>query len=706
MTARLAVEYGFSSSKVFDQNYTLYLDRTPPTLQIVSPESGDYVPIGERTDVLLKSFDKYGIEKVEVSKNGGAYETLADPNKYSFTASIDDYGTGVVISAIATDPNGNVSPPATITLYPFDPEQGAPKLEIISPENGSTFQEGQSVNFEIQMRNIPDAKLFLDVGGVEAPEESGILIQMPEYGSERQFVSATIPSVAEDIVVLARIQKGNVKAYKFLNVVNDEGIDETADVSLLPKSSIFTGTQLSVASNIPNAMRDFNTESFIRVSDPVGSATPVDIQMGKSQRVEIGTQGSNVSVQSVLKDLSGNERTGDTVLSKISYFSSLASSTAISALHASEEIADIVYLDGYVGNQALVVAFNDRNGGYRLQAGVTTLGQGSKGKVLSLFNTGTGVAAQIQTQGQNELLFYPLQSGVLGSELRYNINAQLVGVSGDLAWMKQGNFILAAYINSNNLLPLAGMPLNEPVLHQEVVAGKLYVLTSSGMYRFGIALDTVPAVKQEWFVALPDQLGFVTDGMTLTTWSESEITIQGILSDDSLLNRHKIQVVSNIDITHARLDGEISWLRAVDDVNQRIEWQAYLNGELVALHSDQSEKLVFTSRALYSLAIANGLEAVSKREINVESGATSLVSTTEMNQFGITVSLSVDAETLGYSTIYFQQAGVLLPATEIVRDAERKWFIPYDVIDNSEITVVYQDHAIQLTDSFTPSVVM
>ena len=110
MNGRLLINYGIGFDALIEQPYTLFLDKTPPTLSIVSPENGDFIAIGDRTDVLIKAFDKYGIETVEVSKNNGEYEVLENPTRYSFTATIDDFATGITINARATDPNGNVSP--------------------------------------------------------------------------------------------------------------------------------------------------------------------------------------------------------------------------------------------------------------------------------------------------------------------------------------------------------------------------------------------------------------------------------------------------------------------------------------------------------------------------------------------------------------------------------------------------------------------
>src|SRR5690606_32864009 len=308
MDARLRVGYGFGAVKVFDQAYTLYLDRTPPTLEIVSPGQGDFVAIGERTDVILKSFDKYGIERVEVQHNGGAWETLADPTRYSFVASEADLEHGITIAARATDPNNNVSPIQSVTLYPYDAEAGAPRVDILAPDNGTTFHEGEQVRFEVLLRNVVDAELFFDIGGVEAPASSAIRLTRASDGPERQFVTATLPAVDENIVVLARIQKANLKAYKFLNVVNDEGIEEEVSTVLLPATKILTGSELWVSTQVPSSMQDASPTSEVLVRDPAEQVTPIREALGGTLITAVSALGSQVEVETLLRDNSGHEK--------------------------------------------------------------------------------------------------------------------------------------------------------------------------------------------------------------------------------------------------------------------------------------------------------------------------------------------------------------------------------------------------------------
>ena len=318
MKAKLNVSYGVGYSKTLEGTHTLYLDRTPPSLEIVSPGKGDFIAIGENTDVIIKSFDKYGVESVEVKRNGGDWEILPDPTRYSFIATAEDIQNGVTISARATDPNHNQSPVQSITLYPYDAEAGAPKVEIISPANGSNFHEGELVRFEVLLRNVVDADLFLDIGGVES-QVSAVHISRGAKDPERQFVTVKLPSVSENIVVLARLQKANLKAFKFLNVAKDEGIDEVVALQLYPENKALTGSALWVNTQVPADMIDFSADSKVVVKDPVESANTQQAPLGGKFVSRLSAQGDFASVETQLKDRSGHEKKTLHTLAKIPF---------------------------------------------------------------------------------------------------------------------------------------------------------------------------------------------------------------------------------------------------------------------------------------------------------------------------------------------------------------------------------------------------
>ena len=195
---RVRVGYKFSGSTFKDFSYTLWLDKTPPDIAIVSPPDGSRIPMGEQTSVLLKSFDKYGIEKIEKSINGGAWQEVADPNMFTFTAT--DLNP-VTVKVRASDPNGNISlddGDSTVTLTPYDPSAGEPKVEILAPKDGSSFHEGETVPLEVVLRNLGTAQLFMDVGGNETDPRNPapVTITRNAKDPERFSTSVVLPKVA------------------------------------------------------------------------------------------------------------------------------------------------------------------------------------------------------------------------------------------------------------------------------------------------------------------------------------------------------------------------------------------------------------------------------------------------------------------------------------------------------------------------------
>src|SRR5690606_6902603 len=91
---RLRVAYGLATDTTvvnFADTYILHPDSTAPELSIVAPGQGSFVPRSQQVDVVLRSFDQYGIAQVELCRNSntagifddaGACQVLANPNRY------------------------------------------------------------------------------------------------------------------------------------------------------------------------------------------------------------------------------------------------------------------------------------------------------------------------------------------------------------------------------------------------------------------------------------------------------------------------------------------------------------------------------------------------------------------------------------------------------------------------------------------------
>jgi len=700
MNSKLLVEYGFGFSKVFEQNYTLFLDRTPPTLNIVSPESGDFIAIGDRTDVLIKAFDKYGIETVEVSKNDGPFVVLDDPSRYSFTANADDIANGVTIAAQATDPNGNVSTVDTVTLYPYDAEDGAPQVDIISPDNGSTFHENQSVTFEVLLRNVTEAELYLDVGGVEADPSTAIAISRTVDGPERQFITATIPEVNEDIVVLARVQRGSLKNFKFLSVLDDQGIEENVILNVQPAAQILSGTKLHVDSTAPVDMVDFDESSLVNIFDPINTPVKNSALIGQPITTDINASGSEVVVESILRDKSGNENIAQHTVSKLHYFTD-ESSTDYFISAANENIDFIESIAGFAREKELVMGINRLDGGYRIATATKTLFEVNEGQLINLIYTGTGLVAQVKVNGQHQLDFYALENTTFKAAQSQLIYGDVIAASGNTVWIKHGDLISATSVTRTGFVPVAGLSLREPLVAAHTHGNYLFVLTDSGLYQYNVSLEDIPKVNQAYYIAVPDQQGFIVQNNKLLVWSHTEITRYQLLENGGLSAPSNNVTEINGSVITSRLDGNLTWLKV--STEKGLQWQAYLGNELIGLLPEDNMRgdRVFVAQRGYQLLTSNNTDNSSDkvlyRPINIVQEsvhATSISTEVLQNVFGITLTVGTDEQSIGANSVTFtNENGQKLSAQSQWVAGKLQWFIDYaDLLNTSTINVSVSTH--------------
>ncbi|HEY9198231.1 MAG TPA: IPT/TIG domain-containing protein, partial [Gammaproteobacteria bacterium] len=411
---RLQLEYGFGSTRTVDDAYTLVRDATPPSLSIASPGDGDRIVLNEVTDVILQSFDEYGIERVEVRVNGApAWTELSNPNRYSFTATTLD---PVTIEARATDSNGNVSTIAAVQLQPYDAAAGEPQLDIVAPANGSQFHEGENVSFELVLRNLDQADLYFDVGGIESATPAASIMRGAD-DPERFAYAAALPAVDMDTVVVVRVQNGALRARRFLNVLNDTGIDQEPELRLVPASEVLGGTQLAIQSSVPDGMDDFSDASEIRIQDPAPGAVTGVLPMaeGAAQLVNLGADGTAVRVDAILRDRSQNERTATTNLLKQPYFAT-DTTPLYTTGSADEMIGPMVSVPGLkTAGDDLVWAVNRRSGGYELRDADGVIGSAAEGQIERLVFSGSALIAQISRAGNRELAVHALQMGDLSA---------------------------------------------------------------------------------------------------------------------------------------------------------------------------------------------------------------------------------------------------------------------------------------------------
>ena len=142
--------------------YDLQPDRTPPQLSIIAPLDGEFVPRGEITEIILRSYDRYGIDRVEACvdshsadpfADAQACQRLADPSRLRLPIAAEATQP-IRVVARAIDLNGLASAPASVTLQPYDSRAGAPELSFLVPADGLDVQAGETIPVRVRMRKL------------------------------------------------------------------------------------------------------------------------------------------------------------------------------------------------------------------------------------------------------------------------------------------------------------------------------------------------------------------------------------------------------------------------------------------------------------------------------------------------------------------------------------------------------------------------
>ncbi|MGB1059710.1 MAG: Ig-like domain-containing protein, partial [Ketobacter sp.] len=265
----LRVGYGFSgqlSYRNYVESYVLNPDSTPPSLAIVAPQDGEYVPRGQETEVILRAFDSYGISHVDVCRDSLTADPfadavncqqLADPSVYPMLVA-EDAVDPIVVNARAVDLNGLVSDTVTATYQPIDPEQAAPKLDILNIENGLVVHSGEALSVQVLMRDITSAQLNFDLNADETNAQNPAAIALVRGESDRVEAGVEIPDVTQSAVLVVRVEAVvdgvELKSQRYLNVVVDNGIEESIAVDVLPAAEVLAGTAIRVSGAIPEGM--------------------------------------------------------------------------------------------------------------------------------------------------------------------------------------------------------------------------------------------------------------------------------------------------------------------------------------------------------------------------------------------------------------------------------------------------------------------
>ncbi|MBA3981173.1 MAG: hypothetical protein C0462_11285, partial [Alcanivorax sp.] len=560
----LDATFGFSGERRMPSAYTLYRDRTPPTLSIVSPQDGDFIAFDERADVLIKAFDRYGIEAVQVSRDGGDCEqggiwtTLEDPRRYSFTVSADDFEDGEVplvpISVRATDPNGNCSS-EQITLRAYDPSEGAPEVVILSPRNGDVFYENEEVTFEVALRQVTSAQLCMDVGGEEADPQSCVPVSRTPDQDERRFVTLRLPQTGEDIVVIARIQSGSLRGYAFLNVLADQGMPQMPYVETAPVAQVFAGTGMQVRSGVPEGMTDFSATSYVRYRDPADDAGLTLPMADLSRWLPVSRDGDSVAVEAVLQDRAGNEAALTHTVSKLPFFAS-DDTLLWQAPTPGDRIQALVHTPHgliWAAGTGDVTLWQAGTAGAEAFDALS-----SDTRLLSLQFSGTALYAEVEQQGGRFVRRYGMAADGWSTPQVQPLTGRMLAVQGDLLWQQLGDSVDAMVFSQGQAMPLAGVTFNEPLRQSSAWHDRLLVLTDSGLHVLAAVPAQIPRLEREALHGLEAAEGFAVHSDQLHVYAGNTVQRFRMLPDQGgLVLRDELTLPA--PVRHLLADGAVTW---------------------------------------------------------------------------------------------------------------------------------------------------
>ncbi|MEE4250220.1 MAG: hypothetical protein V2I38_06500, partial [Alcanivoracaceae bacterium] len=685
------LRYGLQSAgqRQFQASYPLYRDRTPPTLAIVSPQQGDYIAFDERTDVLIQSFDKYGIDRVEVSRDGGPWQVLEDPRRYSFRVTAEDFPEGEVpwvhIAVRATDSNDNQSE-ASISLRAYDPADGAPQVSILSPRNGAVLYENEQVQFELALRLVTSATLCLDIGGVEAAPADCTPVSRSAEADERVFVPVTMPQTGEDIVVIARLQSGSLRSYAFLNLRTDDGLAEEPVLTLTPATSVLAGTGIRIRSAVPEGMADFSDASEILVRDPSATA-PLSLPMNDLDHWQpVVSSGDTLDVEAVLRDRAGNEKRDAHTLLKQPFLTGQmrtvwqAASAAEQGDHAVETPLGLVWAVSSEAGVRLMTESGEiwsASGDVRLQ---------------KLAFSGTALLAELAYGNERRLQRWTPAATDWLAGTEQTLPGEWLGASGDQVWLRLGDSLEAWLYSGSDWVDVAGLSLTEPLIRARVAGEELFALTASGVSVLAVDAADIPKVVRRAFFAHAGATDFVVDSGYFYLHNGQTVQVRERLPEhQGLVDRYSLPIDGSIQ--ELFLAGDQLWASAVTGGRQR--WWIYQDDALIGILSDAQKMQPIAGALLVWQMEESGAATLLSHEVDQELSLPSLSSEVSMRPDGVVVALQgLDRR---FHQVVFRDGGQWLPAQALTGN---RWLLRWaDVATSAAVTLDVRQHG--RTDSLS-----
>ncbi|MCW9016923.1 MAG: IPT/TIG domain-containing protein, partial [Kangiellaceae bacterium] len=536
----LKINFGYSGYLEVNDSYLLNEDATPPTISIVSPQDGDRVPLDITTDVIIQSFDKFGIEEVAVAINGGDFVALDQINRYQFTPVSTD---PVTLQARATDPNNNTGLSQIITLQPFDATLGEPRVEIVNPADGSTFRESQKVNFEILMANVTDATLYMDVGGSETDPRNPapLAINRADEDPQRFTVQVEIPATDENVVVIARLESGVLNSKKFINVLRDTGIDENLEVRIEPSETVLTGTGIRITADVPSEMVDYSEDSNVEVRDPEASASGTNYPMQQLDKlVSISNEAGQVLVSSELIDLSNHSKVEESRLNKTQFLGAIRESV-IDLSNSASLIGKALVVPG---DDDLVVALESVEG-YQVQQGSNTILDESGVAIGDIFFNGEYLVVEDNQEGLTRIHLIKKNSNGWDAAITHPVQGKIHAVLGNNLLFTYGNLLSSVQINQGQLVPSVGHLFQEEIHQVQSLGATVLVQTASGINLLSLN-NLTNALELDAFYAINSLVGSVLHDRYLTIWTDKQLVQYEVLNNLEIVQTNTVELDSEI----------------------------------------------------------------------------------------------------------------------------------------------------------------
>ncbi|ASP40171.1 hypothetical protein CHH28_16465 [Bacterioplanes sanyensis] len=659
---RLLVPFGLDGQKTFSTEYTLNKDITPPVVRIVSPQHGGFVPWDTRLDVLLQSFDRFGIEQVEVSVNGGSFNAIEPVNRFTLDLDRSQYPSDITLAVRASDPNGNtsgepsVADQTLITLTPYEAELGEPAIRLVSPQNGDRIAERETLLALVEMVNLEQGTLHLHMGGeANHPDNPApVTLNSADKSLLRELVELEVPSVDDDTVAVIRLMaKGQVRFETMINVINDDDIASQAVIHSVPEQRMLAGTELRAMAKAEPEIDDQHESSMLKVSGAVGGEQHVAMdEWLQLHDVHLAQPGVALVLDATLQDLSRNQDTTSKTIDVVPFLES-------GSRHWLSIEAGVERLVGVqdTGHHGFVAAINDVYGGYRLVTSGGIEQQQTQGQVVAIAAKAGRIAVQYRTKDGLQLGLWQIRQGqfVLASE--HAIEGQLVGLNGNLVYTQAGDAILAFNVQSHALVAVLGHTLSgiQQVTFEQ---GRVWVLTSDALHELQVALENdLPAVTELARYAAPqatsfaihnEQIALLADGLSI--WQRQ---------NGELVEQFRVDLVGQA--SQLKAGAGYWWYK--DASNER--WYGLEQGEIVAILSAQ--QLHFSASELLQVQ----QQDVSLRTLTAPA-ADEAQFTISTAPYGFEIQLN-QGQASALSVV--SQSGDALP---VYQQSSAQWLLPYD----------------------------